>query len=186
MISHTHACTHTLEWVVTEQINEHSHTHIHTYTHIYTHIHTHTLEQFVTEQVNDHTHTNPWLKRKNTYNATSLKTKPGLLQCMETARPCCHFPFCCCLATLQTLKDPSSEPSLTQGKYHSLIFFNINLLIFWLHWVFVAVCGLSLSYGQQGLLPSCGVQLSHRGSFSCGSQAPSTQAHSLGTWTPQL
>ena len=123
-----------------------------------------------------HTHppTHPWLKRKNKYNVTSLKTRPGHSQCTETARLCCHFPFCCCLATLQTLRDLSSELSLIQGKYHSLIFFNINPLIFWLHWVFVAVCGLSLSYGQQGLPPSCSVQLSHRGGFSCGSQAPGT------------
>ena len=132
-----------------------------THTHTYTHTHT-------------HTHTHPWLKRKNKYSATSLKTRPGRSQCTDTARPCCHFPFCCCLATLQTLKDLSFELSLIQGKYHSLIFFNINPLIFWLHWVFVAVWGLSLSYGQQGLPPSCSVQLSHRGGFSCGSQAPGT------------
>ena len=45
MISHTRTHTHTLGWVVTEQLNDH------------THIHIHTPEQFVTEQVNDLTHT---------------------------------------------------------------------------------------------------------------------------------
>ena len=57
---------------------------------------------------------------------------------------------------------------------HCLFFFKKNNFIyFWLCWVFVAVRAFS-SFGDQGLLSSCGVQASHCGGFSC------CQARALG------
>ena len=51
------------------------------------------------------------------------------------------------------------------------------LTILWLHWVFTAVCGLSLVAASRRLLSSRGVQASHRGGFSCcGAWAPGTRA----------
>ena len=54
-------------------------------------------------------------------------------------------------------------------------FFLIYLFYFWLHWVSVAVCGLSLVVAS-GVTLRCGVRASHCSGFSCcGAQA-------LGTW----
>ena len=44
------------------------------------------------------------------------------------------------------------------GKFH--------LYLFWLCWVFIAVWAFS-SYGEWGLLSSCGAQVSLWGGFSC-------------------
>ena len=49
----------------------------------------------------------------------------------------------------------------------SFFFFFINLFIyFWLHWVFVAACRLSL-VAVSGATLHCGAQGSHCGGFSC-------------------
>ena len=52
-----------------------------------------------------------------------------------------------------------------------LLFFIYLFIYFWLHWVFVAVCGLSV-VRQAGATLGCGVRASHCGGFSCcGAQA---------------
>ena len=56
---------------------------------------------------------------------------------------------------------------------------------FWLHWVFTALCGLSLAAANGSTL-CCTAQAAHCGGFSCcGAQAPGTwasviAAHGLG------
>ena len=40
------------------------------------------------------------------------------------------------------------------------------LFIYWLCWVFVAVCRHFSGCGEQGLLSSCGAQISHCSGFS--------------------
>ena len=59
------------------------------------------------------------------------------------------------------------------------IFFAYLLIYFWLHWVFVAACGLSLVVASGGApLHGC-VWASHCGGFSCRAQA-------LGAWASVL
>ena len=66
----------------------------------------------------------------------------------------------------------------TKGKRINF-FFLINLFIqfiyFWLHWVFVAVCGLSL-VAVRGVTLHCSAWASHCGGFSC------CGAWALGAW----
>ena len=67
-------------------------------------------------------------------------------------------------------------------------FFCINYL-FWLRWVFIAACGLSLVAASRGwLLFSCGAGASHcSGFFCCRAQALGhTSFSSCGTWAPEL
>ena len=61
--------------------------------------------------------------------------------------------------------------------YYSICFLiYINLLYFWLCWVFVAARGLSL-VAASGATLHCSVQASHCGGFSyCGAQAVGTRA----------
>ena len=54
--------------------------------------------------------------------------------------------------------------------------FVIFFFFFWLCWVFIALCGLFSSCGEQGLLFSCNAQASHCGGFS------SWRAQAQGTW----
>ena len=59
-----------------------------------------------------------------------------------------------------------------------LIFFFINLfyfIYFWLRWVFIAACGLSLAVWSRGY-PSLRVWDSHCAGFSCGARALGAQA----------
>ena len=59
-----------------------------------------------------------------------------------------------------------------------LIFFFINLfyfIYFWLRWVFIAACGLSLAAWSRGY-PSLRVWDSHCTGFSCGARALGAQA----------
>ena len=58
---------------------------------------------------------------------------------------------------------------------HFIIFFNIYFL---LHWVFVALCGLSLA-GENGATHCCSEQASHCSGFSCGAQVLGMQASGL-------
>ena len=51
----------------------------------------------------------------------------------------------------------------------------LNLFCFWLLWVFVAACGLSLVAASGATLP-CGAWASHCGGFSC------CKAWALGVW----
>ena len=80
------------------------------------------------------------------------------------------------------------------GRFHSglLPFFqnysdfcNIMLwffFFFWLHWVFVAACGLSL-VAASGATLRCGARASHCGGFSCcGARALDTQASVVVAW----
>ena len=55
-------------------------------------------------------------------------------------------------------------------------FFLNNYLFIWLHWVFLAACGLSRAAVSRALLSSWGVRASYWGGFSCYG------AQSLGTW----
>ena len=56
------------------------------------------------------------------------------------------------------------------------IIFKIYFIYFWLHWVFVAACGLSLVV-ESGAALHCGVRASHCGGFSCcGARALGTRA----------
>ena len=52
-------------------------------------------------------------------------------------------------------------------KRTALFLFCKFLIVFWLWWVFVAACGLSLRCREQGLFSSCGAWASHCGGFSC-------------------
>ena len=54
-------------------------------------------------------------------------------------------------------------------------FFFFNFIYFWLHWVFVAMCGLSL-VALSGATLCYGAQASHCNGFSC------CRARALGTW----
>ena len=49
---------------------------------------------------------------------------------------------------------PIYIPTNNVGGFELFFFFLINLFIFylWLHWVFVAACGLFSSCGERGLL----------------------------------
>ena len=59
----------------------------------------------------------------------------------------------------------------------SLSFFKNKFIYLWLHWVFVAACGLSLvAASGGGATLHCGAQASHCGGFSC------CGARALGTW----
>ena len=57
------------------------------------------------------------------------------------------------------------------------VFFFILFIYFWLHWVFVAVRGLSLVAARAGATLHCCAQASHCGGFSCrGAQALGARA----------
>ena len=83
---------------------------------------------------------------------------------------------------LSSSSQVSAEPSLGMCGHFIvspcmlLVFlrFNYSLIFvyFWLHWVFVNVCGLSLAAASRATLP-CLVQASHCGSLSCST-----------AWTP--
>ena len=47
---------------------------------------------------------------------------------------------------------PQNFPYILRITTLSPIFFLINLFIFWLRWIFIAVCGLFSSCSEQGLL----------------------------------
>ena len=51
----------------------------------------------------------------------------------------------------------------------TVVFFLINYIFyyFWLHWVFVAVTGLSLVAASRTTLCGCSARASHCGGFSC-------------------
>ena len=83
-------------------------------------------------------------------------------------------------------------------KKFFMMIFKINLFIlfiyFWLHWVFVAACGLSLVAGSWGysllrcagfslrwLLLLCSTGSRHAGFSSCGTQALEHRLSSCGT-----
>ena len=54
----------------------------------------------------------------------------------------------------------------------SMCSFKFYLFIYWLCWVFAAVCGHFSGCGQQGLLSSCGARISHCSGLSyCRAQA---------------
>ena len=61
----------------------------------------------------------------------------------------------------------------------SLLFFLIYLFCFWLHWVFVAVCGLFSSWGEQGLLLVAVSGLLIVVASRCRARAPGTWAQEL-------
>ena len=48
----------------------------------------------------------------------------------------------------------------------SVCSFKFHLFIYWLCWVFAAVCGHFSGCGKQGLLSSCGARTSHCSGFS--------------------
>ena len=58
--------------------------------------------------------------------------------------------------------NPSSIPFL----FFIIIIFKNLFIYFWLHWVFVTACGLSLVAASGGYA-SCGAPSSHCGGFSC-------------------
>ena len=60
--------------------------------------------------------------------------------------------------------------------FHNYLFFLIILFIYyWLHWVFIALCGLSLCV-VSGATLHCSARVSHWSGFSC------CRAQALGTW----
>ena len=60
--------------------------------------------------------------------------------------------------------------------YSVVSLFFLNLFIFWVRWVFIAVCGLSLVVARGPTL-QCSARASHCGGFSCcGARALGAQA----------
>ena len=70
--------------------------------------------------------------------------------------------------------------SFHSSKTGFWVFLVINFIYlfiyFWLHWVFVAVCGHTLQLQRVGATLRCGAQASHCGDFSC------CGARALGVW----
>ena len=88
-----------------------------------------------------------------------------------------------------------TPPPMTVGHLASFFFFFFFLIYFWLRWVFVAACGLSLVAARGGYssLQCAGFSLwwllslrstsSRRAGFSsCGSQALEHRLSSSGAW----